>query len=129
MTGRSISLVWVITGKRYHPRPVLDRYSFNVNIDHKLSERIKVGFTSFNTLLRSDRLGTNAYGSATRLSPLFKPYNDDGSLIFSRPFSRARTLNKLTRFTSIGNNDLIKSFSRRFQFQDNFYGEVKILKD
>ena len=41
---------------------VLDRYTFNVNIDHKVSERIKVGFTSFNTMIRSDRLGTNAYG-------------------------------------------------------------------
>jgi TonB-linked SusC/RagA family outer membrane protein len=48
----------------------LNRYTFNVNIDHKVSDRIKVGFTSFNTLLRSNRLGTNAYGAGTRLSPL-----------------------------------------------------------
>ena len=40
----------------------LNRFSFSVNIDHKVSERIKVGFTSLNTLLRSNRLGTNAYG-------------------------------------------------------------------
>ena len=36
------------------PDQVLDRYTFNVNIDHKISERIKVGFTSFNTMIRSD---------------------------------------------------------------------------
>ena len=76
-------------GGYYHETGViydqnLDRYSFNVNIDHKMSERIKVGLTSFNTLLRADRLGTNAYGSATRLGPLFKPTMTMGPLILNR---------------------------------------------
>lgn len=107
----------------------LDRYSFNVNIDHKMSERIKVGFTSFNTLLRSNRLGTNAYGSATRLSPLFKPYNDDGSLNFFPAIQQSQDAQQINPLTSIGNNALIRAFQRRFQFQNNFYGELKILKD
>src|SRR5256885_8755885 len=58
----------------------LDRYSFNVNVDHKLSDRIKVGFTSSNTFSPSNRIGTNAYGSAVRLGPIYKPYNDDGTI-------------------------------------------------
>ncbi|HTL06856.1 MAG TPA: TonB-dependent receptor [Chitinophagaceae bacterium] len=107
----------------------LKRYSFTVNIDHKLSERIKVGFTSFNTLLRSDRLGTNAYGAATRLGPLFKPYNDDGTLNFKPASQQGVDDQQINPLTSIGNNDIIKAFSRRYQFQHNFYGEVKILKD
>ena len=107
----------------------LKRYSFNVNIDHKISERIKIGFTSFNTLIRSDRLGTNAYGSATRLGPLFKPYNDDGSINFKPASQQGVDDQQISPLTSIGNNNLIKAFSRRYQFQHNFYGEVKILKD
>ena len=107
----------------------LDRYSFSVNIDHKVSERIKVGFTSFNTLLRANRLGTNAYGSATRLGPLFKPYNDDGTLNFKPASSQGVDDQQINPLTSIGNNDIIKAFQRRFQFQDNFYGEVKILNE
>jgi TonB-dependent starch-binding outer membrane protein SusC len=107
----------------------LKRYTFNVNVDHKISERIKVGFTSFNTLVRSDRLGTNAYGSATRLGPLFKPYNDDGTLNFKPASQQGVDDQQINPLTSIGNNDLIKAFSRRYQFQHNFYGEVKILKD
>ncbi|MGZ3938850.1 MAG: SusC/RagA family TonB-linked outer membrane protein [Flavisolibacter sp.] len=106
----------------------LDRYSFNVNVDHKLSERIKVGFTSFNTLLRSNRLGTNAYGSAVRLGPLYKPYNADGSLNFQPAIQQGVDNTQINPLTSIGNDDLIKAFQRRFQFQDNFYGEVKIVK-
>ena len=107
----------------------LDRYSFNVNIDHKVSERIKVGFTSFNTLLRADRLGTNAYGSATRLGPLYKPYNDDGTLNFQPAIQQGVDFNQINPLTSIGNDDLIKAFQRRYQFQHNFYGELKIFSD
>jgi TonB-linked SusC/RagA family outer membrane protein len=107
----------------------LDRFSFNVNIDHKVSERIKVGFTSFNTLVRSNRLGTNAYGSATRLSPLFEPYKADGSLNFQPAIQQGVDNVQINPLTSIGNDDLIRAFSRRYQFQHNLYGEVKILKD
>lgn len=106
----------------------LNRFSFNVNIDHKVSERIKVGFTSFNTLNRSNRLGTNAYGTAVRLSPLYKPYNDDGSLNFQPAIQQGVDFNQINPLTSIGNNDLIKAFTRRMQFQHNFYGEVGIIK-
>ncbi|MEO5564957.1 MAG: TonB-dependent receptor [Chitinophagaceae bacterium] len=108
---------------------VLNRFSFNVNIDHKISERIKVGFTSFNTLLRSDRLGTNAYGAGTRLGPLFKPYNDDGTLNFKPASTQGVDDQQINPLTSIGNDALIKAFQRRYQFQHNFYGEVKILNE
>jgi TonB-linked SusC/RagA family outer membrane protein len=105
----------------------LDRFSLTVNIDHKVSERLKVGFTSFNTLRRSNRLGTNAYGSATRLGPLFKPYNDDGTLNFKPASSQGVDDAQINPLTSIGNNDLIKAFSRGYQFQHNFYAEYKIM--
>ncbi|RZK46953.1 MAG: TonB-dependent receptor, partial [Pedobacter sp.] len=107
----------------------LNRFSFSVNIDHKVSERIKVGFTSLNTLLRSNRLGTNAYGAATRIGPLYKPYNDDGALNLQPASQQGVDFNQFNPLTSIGNNDIIKAFSRRYQFQHNFYGELKILKD
>jgi TonB-linked SusC/RagA family outer membrane protein len=106
----------------------LDRYSFSVNIDHKLSERIKLGFTSFTTLNRSNRLGTNAYGAATRLSPLYKPYNPDGTLNFQPAIQQGVDNVQINPLTSIGNDDLIVAFARRMQLQDNFYGELKILK-
>lgn len=107
----------------------LDRYSFSVNIDHKISDRIKVGFTSFNTMNISNRIGTNAFGAATRLSPLFKAYNDDGTLNFKPAIQQGADQQQINPLTSIGNDDLIRAYQRRFQFQHNFYGEVKILRD
>jgi len=107
----------------------LERYSFNVNIDHKVSERIKVGFSSFNTMNRANRTGTNAYGAATRLSPLFEPYKADGSLNFQPAIQQGADQTQINPLTSIGNDDLIRAFQRRYQFQYNVYGEVKIIKD
>jgi TonB-dependent starch-binding outer membrane protein SusC len=107
----------------------LNRYSFNVNIDHKMSDRIKIGFTSFNTLIRSNRLNTNAYGTATRISPLFKAYTDSGTLNFKPTVQQGVDNTTINPLTSIGNDDLIRAFSRRYQFQHNFYGELKIYRD
>jgi TonB-linked SusC/RagA family outer membrane protein len=106
-----------------------NRYSFNVNIDHKMSERIKLGFSSFTTLNRSNRTGVNAYGASTRLSPLFKPYNDDGTINMKPASSQGVDDQQINPLTSIGNDDLIVDFQRRMQLQNNFYGELKILKD
>jgi TonB-linked SusC/RagA family outer membrane protein len=107
----------------------LERYSFNVNIDHQVSDRVKVGFTSFNTMNRSNRIGTNAYGSATRLSPLYEPYKADGSLNLTPASQQGSDQAQINPLTSIGNDDLIRAFERRYQFQQNVYGEVKIIKD
>jgi TonB-dependent starch-binding outer membrane protein SusC len=107
----------------------LDRFTFNVNIDHKLTDRIKIGFTSFNTMNYQKRLGTNAYTTGLRLGPLYKPYNDDGSINFQPTVQQGVDNTTINPLTSIGNNDIIKNDVRRYQFQHNFYGEVKILKD
>ncbi len=106
----------------------LNRYSFNVNIDHKMSDRLKIGFSSFNTMIFQNRVGTNAYSTAMRIGPLYKPYNADGSLNFYPTIQQGVDNTTINPLTSIGNNDLIKAYSRRYQFQHNFYGEVKIIK-
>jgi TonB-linked SusC/RagA family outer membrane protein len=107
----------------------LDRFSFSINIDHKLSNVIKVGFTSFNTLNISNRIGLDAYGSAMRLSPLFKPYWSDGSLNFYPAIQQGVDNQQITPLASLGQNDKIKALTRRYQFQHNFYGEWEIIKD
>lgn len=111
------------------PDQALDRYSLNVNIDHKMSERIKIGFTSLNTMIYQKRLGTNAYSTGLRLGPLYKPYNDDGTLNFQPAIQQGVDNTTINPLTSIGNDDIIKANSRRYQFQHNFFAEVKILKE
>ncbi len=107
----------------------LNRYSFNVNIDHKISDRIKAGFSSFSTLTRSNRINTNAYGAAERLSPLVKPYNADGTINFQPAIQQGVDNTQINPLTGIGNDELIKAFARRMQLQNNFYLEFKILNE
>ncbi|MCF1716620.1 TonB-dependent receptor [Flavihumibacter sp. RY-1] len=107
----------------------LDRPSFSVNIDHKMSNKLKIGFTSFNTMFYSNRVGTNAFGTATRIGPIYKPYNEDGTLNLQPTVQQGVDNNTFNPLTAIGNNDLIKARSRRFQFQHNVYGEWQILKE
>lgn len=107
----------------------LDRPSFSVNIDHKMSNKLKIGFTSFNTMFYSNRVGTNAFGTATRIGPIYKPYNEDGTLNLQPTVQQGVDNNTFNPLTSIGNNDLIKARSRRYQFQHNVYGEWQILKE
>lgn len=107
----------------------LDRYTLNVNIDHKLTERIKIGFTSFNTMIYQKRIGTNAYNTGLRLGPLYKPYNADGSINFQPTVQQGVDNTTINPLTSIGNDNLIKADSRRYQFQHNFFAELRILKD
>lgn len=110
------------------PDQYLNRYSFNVNMDHKMSERIKVGFSSFTTLNRSNRTGfNNAF--TTRLSPLFKPYKDDGTFNWQPAIQQGVDNTQINPLAFIGNDDIFVAFSRRMQLQNNFYGELKILKD
>ncbi|MCG7754132.1 SusC/RagA family TonB-linked outer membrane protein [Flavihumibacter cheonanensis] len=107
----------------------LDRPSFSVNIDHKMSNKLKIGFTSFNTMFYSNRVGTNAFGTATRIGPIYKPYNEDGTLNLQPTVQQGVDNNTFNPLTAIGNNDLIKARSRRYQFQHNVYGEWQILKE
>ena len=52
-----------------------------------------------------------------------------GLLILNRQVQQGVDDQQINPLTSIGNDDLIKAFQRRYQFQHNFYGELKILKD
>ena len=107
----------------------LDRISFSVNIDHKVSNKVKIGFTSFNTMNIQNRIGLDAYGSAMRLSPLFKPYWSDGSLNFYPAVQQGVDNTQINPLASWGQSDKIRQYTRRYQFQHNFYGEWEIIKD
>lgn len=110
------------------PDQRFDRGSFHIAIDHKISERIKVGLTTTNTMSWANRVNTNAFGAATRLSPLYLPYNADGSINFQPAIQQSNDANQISPLTSIGNNDKIKARTRRFRTLTNVYGELEIIK-
>jgi len=57
------------------------RYTFRVNLDHKASERIRVG-TSTQVSYSNQNWASNPYGTATNVSPLAEPYDADGNIIY-----------------------------------------------
>ncbi len=109
------------------PDQRFDRGSMHIAIDHKVSKRIKIGLTSTNTMSWANRVNTSAYGSATRLSPLYLPYNADGSINLQPAIQQSNDGNQISPLTAIGNNDKIKARTRRFRTLNNVYGEVEII--
>jgi TonB-linked SusC/RagA family outer membrane protein len=108
------------------PDQRFDRGSMHVAIDHKMSRRIKVGFTTTNTMNWANRINTSSYGSGTRLSPLYLPYNADGSINFQPAIQQSNDGQQISPLTAIGNNDKIKARTRRFRTLTNVYGELEI---
>lgn len=108
------------------PDQRFDRASIHIALDHKVSKRIKVGLTTTNIMSWANRVNTNAFGSATRLSPLYLPYNDDGSINFQPASQQSNDANQISPLTSIGNDDKIKARTRRFRTLTNVYGELEI---
>jgi len=110
------------------PDQRFDRGSFHIALDHKMSQRIKVGLTTTNTMSWANRVNTSAFGSATRLSPLYLPYNADGSINFQPALQQSNDANQISPLTSIGNNEKIRARTRRFRTLTNVYGELEIIK-
>lgn len=109
------------------PDQSFDRASLRIAIDHKMSRRLKFGLTTSNTLSYGNRTGLNAFGASTRLSPLYKPYNDDGSINFQPAIQQANDATQINPLTSIGNDDKIKGQVRRFRTLTSIYGEWEII--
>jgi TonB-linked SusC/RagA family outer membrane protein len=67
------------------------RYSFRANVDHKINDNFKAGFSLLNTYSQyngitvsgtsaQDATFTGVVGSALSAPPILKPYNPDGSI-------------------------------------------------
>jgi TonB-linked SusC/RagA family outer membrane protein len=129
----------IIPGQDYN------RNVLRVNLDHKVTDNIKIGLSSFMNYSIRNGESFNPLGGAMRENPLGKPYNDDGSLNFlptedglrSNPFSELvdgalvnqRKSNRI--FAGIyAEWDIVKNLKYRFNFgpdlrndkYDNFQG-------
>lgn len=104
------------------------RYSLRTTIDHKISNHVKVGVNTLNTLsYNNDPGGTSSLTQGLlRISPLTSPYNADGTVnMFPQAGSvDATTANPLTLITSASS---IYSQTRRLRTFNSLYGEVNII--
>jgi TonB-linked SusC/RagA family outer membrane protein len=99
------------------------RYSFRVNLDHKISDRIRVG-TSTQLSNSVQNWGSNPYGTALVISPLAEPYDSAGEMVY-RPGADPLLWNALADFEE-GNMVDERNTLRVFA---NIFAEVDILKN
>lgn len=103
-----------------------NRITLRTTIDHRINKRIKVGINSLNSLGNSQGGNRFPVGGTLRISPLFSPYNADGSINL-RPQEGtldAEAVNPLT----IRDNDLHTNPSRRLATFNSLYAEVDIIE-
>lgn len=99
------------------------RYAFRVNLDHKASERVRVG-TSTQISSSVQNWASNPYGTATSVSPLAVPYDADGNIIY-RPGADPLLWNPLADYIEgnmVDERQTLRVFS-------NIFAEVDFLKN
>lgn len=103
-----------------------DRITLRTTIDHRINKRIKVGINSLNSLGNSQGGGRFPVGGSLRISPLFSPYNEDGSINL-RPQVGTLDVESVNPLT-IRDEDTHTNPSRRLATFNSLYGEVDIIK-
>ncbi len=110
------------------PNQDFTRYTIRSTMDHQLSERIKIGMNTINTVSYQNLPGgSGVTGGLMKLTPLASPYNSDGTvnLLPQTGSVDASVISPLTLKTDAG---AILSRTRRLRTFNSFYGEVNIVK-
>lgn len=99
------------------------RYTFRINLDHQITNKIKIGTSTLFT--RSDRNGENfnPIGGALAENPLGKPFDEDGNIIFLPTTDGLRT----NPFAEIVPGAQVDE-TRRYRAFTSFYGSWDIAK-
>ncbi len=112
------------------------RYALRVNLDHKISDRFKVGTSLYYTVINENRIqagGTNVDVSAARggllgmavgAPPTLQPYREDGSIF---PFADQYD-GRYKEVTNPLGALAVKNYNATNRFLANAYLEVNILK-
>lgn len=58
------------------------RYTFRINLDHKISDKVRIGTSTLITFSERNGENFNPIGGALQENPLGKPFDDEGNLIF-----------------------------------------------
>lgn len=125
VSGGNEKTKFYLSGNYYNEKGIIhksgyDRYSFRVNVDHQLNDRIKLGTSSLISRSIQD-WGVHPLWAGLSINPLSSPYNEDGTVNFSPDGDGIHT-NPLTDI--IGDTEDQRKITRIFS---SAYGEVKIL--
>ncbi|RYE26594.1 MAG: TonB-dependent receptor [Sphingobacteriaceae bacterium] len=101
-----------------------DRGSIRATIDHNISDHVKVGLTSFQTLSHTNGVSGILYNTAA-ISPLTAAYNADGTINLLPMTGSVDQPNRINPLTL--RNQYIQAINRRLYTFNSIYGEVKII--
>lgn len=109
------------------PNQRFDRFNLRATLDQKISNRVKIGLNTMNTLTYTNNPGGGGIpGGLARLTPLASPYNADGTVNLNPAFGSidAAAVSPLTLITK---SDAILSRSRSIRSFNSLYAEVKLM--
>ncbi len=110
------------------PNQDYTRYTLRSTMDHQLSNRIKVGINTINTVSYQNTPGGSGVASGLmRLTPLASPYNPDGTVNLL-PQVGGVDANVFSPLTLKSNSGALLSRTRRLRTFNSLYGEVDIIK-
>jgi len=103
-----------------------DRATIRLTLDQKIGSRVKIGLNTINTLSRTNNPGGNGVpGFLAGLTPLAKPYNDDGTVNL-QPKIGSIDAAQISPLTLISREDDILNNSRSIRTFNSLYGEVNL---
>jgi TonB-linked SusC/RagA family outer membrane protein len=92
------------------------RYTFRVNLDHKINDKIKIGLSTLivNSIRNGENL--NLLGGAMQENPLGEPYDKDGNLVFlpSNDGLRTNPFSELVDGVNVDENKRYRTFNSLF---------------
>jgi TonB-linked SusC/RagA family outer membrane protein len=92
------------------------RYTFRVNLDHKINDRIKIGLSTLvvNSIRNGENL--NTLGGAMQENPLGEPYDANGNLVFLPTNDGLRTnpMSELVPGVNVDQNKRWRTFNSLF---------------
>jgi TonB-linked SusC/RagA family outer membrane protein len=108
------------------PKQDYKRFNIRSAMDHQLSNRIRIGLTTINSVAYQNTPGGSGVTSGLmRITPLASPYNPDGSL--NLQILTGSTDNFFNPLTLKTKSDAILARNRRLRTFNSLYGEVDII--
>jgi TonB-linked SusC/RagA family outer membrane protein len=111
------------------PNQDFERFAIRGTLDNQVSDRIKIGLNTINTLSYINTPGGGGVpGGLMRMTPLASPYNADGSVNL-RPQEGHIDAASVSPLTLLSRADAILAKTRRLRTFNSLYAEVQIVKD
>ncbi|MBT33042.1 MAG: SusC/RagA family TonB-linked outer membrane protein, partial [Thalassobius sp.] len=127
LNGGSDKLQFAASGNYFDEQGIVssskyERTSARLNLDYQVNDKLKFGASSFASYSKQDYTAADLFDNVLRLSPLGKPYDEEGNILFRPTSDEGQRVNPLS--------DIANSVDERFTTRvfASFFGEYKLAK-